>query len=94
LRAGRGRTAIDRSATAIARASARNACHVEAGRVVLHRVALADLADLADVSEPGDVGPFDKAFGVDVNVLWTGRAERACEVLRAVVVPGGVVHVV
>jgi SAM-dependent methyltransferase len=83
--------AIDRSPTAIARAAARNAGHVEAGRLVLRHVAL---ADLTTPGPPANGDRFDKAFAVDVNVLWTSTAERECEVLRAVLVPGGVVHLV
>lgn len=77
--------AIDRSATAIGRAAARNAAHVDAGRLVLEQVALADLCTDRAV---------DVAFGVNVNVFWTGPAEAECRVLAEVLVPGGAVHLV
>jgi SAM-dependent methyltransferase len=79
-------TGIDRSATAIARAKARNAEHVAAGRALLQRVELAGFW-----SEPGR---FDKAFAVNVNVFWTGRADAEGTVLRSVLQPGGVVRLV
>jgi hypothetical protein len=52
-------TAIDRSATAIARAAARNAGHLASGRLVLEQVSLADFRTEQ---------PFHKSFGVNVNV--------------------------
>lgn len=77
--------AIDRSATAIERARARNAGHLDAGRLVLEQVALADLrTDRV----------FDVAFGVNVNLFWTGPADAECRFLADVVAPGGAVHVV
>lgn len=78
-------TAIDRSPTAIARARARNARHVTAGRLLLDQVALADLRTERR---------FDKAFAVNVNAFWTGPATAECEVLAGVLVPGGVVHLI
>ena len=44
--------AIDRSATAIARAAARNAGHLASGRLVLEQVALADLPRTAPSTSP------------------------------------------
>ncbi|HEX5947484.1 MAG TPA: class I SAM-dependent methyltransferase [Acidimicrobiales bacterium] len=77
--------AIDRSATAISRAAARTAAHVDAGRVELAQVALADL-------ETDRV--FDVAFGVNVNLFWTGPAAAECRVLTDVLAPRGAVHVI
>ena len=79
-------TAIDRSATAVERARRRLAPHIAAGRAVLEQT------DLAHFDAPR--GSFDKAFAVNVNVFWTGRAEAELEVLRAVVRPGGVIALV
>ena len=79
-------TAIDRSATAIARAGARLAGHLAAGRAVLEQT------DLAHLTAPPDA--FDTAFAVNVNVFWTGPAEAELAVLRSVLRPGGVVHLV
>ncbi len=78
-------TAIDRSATAIARTRARNADHVGSGRLTLQQVTLAGFT-----SEH----PFDKAFAVNVNVFWTTSAAPECRALRAVLAPSGVVHLV
>ncbi|GAB2608866.1 hypothetical protein GCM10009696_13050 [Kocuria himachalensis] len=73
--------AIDRSATAVARAADRNRTAVDAGVLTVRRVALADL--------DAPAGSFDVAFGVDVNVFWTTSAEPELSVLRQVLVPGG-----
>jgi trans-aconitate methyltransferase len=78
-------TAIDRSPTGIARARARNAHHLTSGRLVLEEVALANFR-----SEKR----FDKAFGVNVNLFWTKSADVECQVLRGVLAPRGVVHLV
>jgi protein-L-isoaspartate O-methyltransferase len=75
-------TAIDRSATAVERTRRRlGAVH-----------AVVEQTDLAGFDAPA--GSFDKAFAVNVNVFWTGRAEAELEVLRAVVRPGGVIALV
>ncbi|MFF0903123.1 UNVERIFIED_CONTAM: class I SAM-dependent methyltransferase [Kocuria sp. CPCC 205316] len=73
--------AIDRSATAVARAVDRNRMAVDAGVLTVRRVALADLDAPAE--------SFDVAFGVDVNLFWTTSAEPELSVLRQVLVPGG-----
>ncbi|WP_331271920.1 SAM-dependent methyltransferase [Motilibacter aurantiacus] len=73
--------AIDRSATAVARAAQRNREHVEAGRLTVRQCALADL-------EP-ERGSVDRAFAVNVNVFWTSGAEREVAVLAAALRPGG-----
>lgn len=73
--------AIDRSATAVARTTARNAGHVAAGRLVVHTAALADL--------PRTGGEFDAAFGINVNLFWTGTAEPELAALAAALRPGG-----
>jgi len=77
---------IDRSETAIGRARARLASQPGRDHVALRQVAIADL-DLPDAS-------VDVAFGVNVNVFWTSRAERELAVLRRVLRPGGVLHLV
>ena len=79
-------TAIDRSATAIARTRARNAEHVAAGRAVLQQV---DLAGFRAAR-----GMFDKAFAVDVSVFWTGSAVAECAVLAHVLRRRGVLRLV
>ena len=59
--------AIDRSATAIARATRRNADCIASGRAVLRTVALEDLA--ADGRPEAGQG-FDKVFAMKVNLFW------------------------
>lgn len=85
LQAGRI-VAIDRSATAIERARARNAEHVAEGRVVFEQVDLAGYR--------GEAEQFDKAFAVNVNVFWTSAAEPECRLLTRVLRPGGVLRLV
>src|SRR5690606_32093438 len=69
----------------VARATARNAAHVAAGRLeVVH----ADLASFR--REP----VFDTVFAVDVNVFWTTAAEAECRALGDLLAPGGVIHLV
>ena len=79
-------TAIDRSATAVERARARNLDHLAAGRLVLHQVGLADFQ--------GKPASIDKAFAVNVNVFWTAAADAECQVLARVLKPGGPLHLV
>lgn len=79
-------TALDRSATAIERTGARCSAHVAAGRLTLHH------GDLA--SFPGKSSPFDQAFGVNVNLFWTGPADVESAVLSRVLSPGGVLRLV
>ena len=68
-------TAIDRSATAIARATVRNAEHVASGRAVLRHT------DLAAFSLPGK--RFDKVFAVNVNLFWVPSAVTALALIAA-----------
>ena len=75
-------TAIDRSATATERARWRLAAHP----------ATVEHTDLAGLTAAA--ATFDKAFAVNVNVFWTGPADAELAVLRRVVRPGGVVHLV
>ncbi len=78
-------TAVDRSATAIARATARNAAHVAVGRVTFRQAELAGL---------GVDRPVDKVFAVDVNVFWTRPAGPELGIIRGLLRPGGVLHLV
>jgi SAM-dependent methyltransferase len=73
--------AVDRSATAVARTAARNAAHVEAGRLSVVR------AEVAELALP--VGSVAKVFSVNVNLFWTRAADRELAVLRDVLQPGG-----
>lgn len=73
--------AIDRSATAVARTTARNRAHVQAGTLAVRQVALAELTVPA--------ASFHAAFSVDVNLFWTTTAAAELSVLRQALTPGG-----
>jgi SAM-dependent methyltransferase len=73
--------AIDRSATAISRATARNTSHIDTGRLTLVNT------DLAGYEHPGP--PFDKIFAMNVNVFWTGPADREWAAIDRLLRPGG-----
>lgn len=77
-------TAIDRSAAAIARASARNADHVATGRAVFHQVDLAEI-DLARRR-------FDKIVAVNVSALWIVDADNEWNRLLRHLRPAGTVR--
>jgi SAM-dependent methyltransferase len=78
-------TAVDRSATAVARAAARNADHVARGRLTLVESTVDGLAlPAASVT---------KVFAVNVNVFWTRVPDRELAVLREVLAPGGSLYV-
>ncbi|MFC7548882.1 SAM-dependent methyltransferase [Plantactinospora sp. GCM10030261] len=74
-------TAIDRSATAIDRATRRNAGHVAGGRARIRRL------DLAGVD--GLTGPFTAIFAVNVNVFWVRDAAVELRMLDNLLVGGG-----
>lgn len=73
-------TAIDRSATAIATATKRNAAHIASGKAVFLATELACFESSAH--------SFDKAFAVNVNVFWL-RPTAELRVLARVLKPGG-----
>ena len=83
--------AVDRSPTATRATAERNAPHVDAGRLVVLRRALADLGP-ADVTE-ALAGHVDVALTVDVNVFWVGEATAEAAALHRVLTPGAVLHV-
>ncbi len=72
---------VDRSANAIAAATARLSAHVARGTA---RLVVTPLAD----AEP-DLGPFTTALAVNVNAFWTGPAQRELQALDTLVEPGG-----
>ena len=76
--------AVDRSATAVARTSARNRAAVDGGRLVVREGDVAD-PDLADAIG----GPFDVVFAVNVNVFWTRASHTEASALAGLLVPGG-----
>lgn len=81
-------TGIDRSAAMVARASARNAAAIEAGRVrVLHQ-SLADAAR-AVVTGGDGAGAFPKVLAVNVNAFWTAPAPSLSALARVVLSRGG-----
>jgi SAM-dependent methyltransferase len=89
-RLARGRiVAIDRSATAIARAAKRNAAHVAAGKAVLRRVALEELQP-ADVLAGGE--RLDKVFALNVNLFWVRSPTRELELIKRLLRPDGALY--
>jgi SAM-dependent methyltransferase len=77
--------AIDRSATAIARAGRRNADCLASGRAVLRTTALEDLGP-SDL--PGTGHGFDKVFAMNVNLFWVRSPARELDLIRALLRPG------
>jgi SAM-dependent methyltransferase len=77
--------AIDRSASMVERAIARNRALVDAGTLLVRPVPLVEI-DRCD-------GPFDLAFAIDVNVFG-GACEAELERLSEVMVEGGTLHLV
>jgi trans-aconitate methyltransferase len=73
--------AVDRSATAVARTTARNGEHLAAGRLSVVRAEVDALALPAASAET--------VFAVDVNLFWTRDPGRELAVLRQVLEPGG-----
>ncbi|MGO1003889.1 class I SAM-dependent methyltransferase [Lysobacter sp. CA196] len=77
----RGRiTAIDRSPTAIATATRRNAADIASGKAVILTT------DLARLEAPAR--RFDQAFAINVNLFWLQPAAEL-QVLARVLKPGG-----
>jgi trans-aconitate methyltransferase len=82
---GRGSiTGIDRSATAIARATQRNVEHVASGKAVLRQV------DLAALALPGR--RFHKIFAINVNLFWLPSAAAELATIRNHLRPDGVLR--
>lgn len=81
--------AIDRSATAIGRATRRNAEHIAAGKAVLLTMALEDLQP-ADVL--GGAERFDKIFAMNVNLFWVRSPTRELDLLKRLLGPDGALY--
>jgi SAM-dependent methyltransferase len=81
--------AIDRSATAIGRATRRNAEQVAAGKAVLHTLALEELQP-ADVLGGGE--RFDKVFAMNVNLFWVRSPARELELIGRLLGSGGALY--
>jgi SAM-dependent methyltransferase len=81
--------AIDRSATAIARATRRNAQNIASGRALLRRAALEQLTP-ADL--PGARTRFDKVFAMNVNLFWTRSPARELDLIRTLLAPGAALY--
>lgn len=77
--------ALDRSEVAVRRTAERNAEHVAVGRLEVRR------GDLAALEPSGS--DVDVAFTVNVNLFWTRDPGPELAVLRRVLGPGGVLHV-
>lgn len=76
---------LDRSATAIAAAQARNQATVAAGTARFLTTPLADV-------DPGQLGPgrFDKVLAVNVNLFWTGPARHELRLIADLLRPAGI----
>ncbi|WP_431901683.1 class I SAM-dependent methyltransferase [Nonomuraea sp. bgisy101] len=74
-------TAVDRSATAVARARARNAAHVASGRATVVQ------ASLEEIRFDGE--RFDKVFAVNVNLFWTRDPAAELALIAGLLAPGG-----
>jgi SAM-dependent methyltransferase len=81
--------AIDRSATAISRATRRNAQHLAAGKAVLQTVALEELKP-SDVL--GERERFDKIFAMNVNLFWVRSPATDLELIKRLLGPGGTLY--
>ncbi|MEV0763845.1 class I SAM-dependent methyltransferase [Nocardia sp. NPDC050435] len=81
---------IDRSATAIDRATKRHAALVASGRVRLVRAGLEELS-AGSVVGGIDFGAasFDKVLAINVNLFWTRSPAAELAVIRELLVPGG-----
>ena len=75
-------TAIDRSPIAVARTTARNAEHVDAGRAVVVEASFADLPPQ----------PFEVVFAVNVNAFWVHPEGPEVAQLGALLAPRGAAH--
>jgi predicted O-methyltransferase YrrM len=84
-------TAIERSATAIQRATKRNAAHVASGEAVFQHLDLANV-DLVRRALSGQ--RFDKVFAVNINLFWVRLADAELQLIKDLLRPGGVVHLV
>lgn len=80
---------LDRSGTAIAAARARNAGWTAAGTASFVE---ASLDEITPDAGPFDAGTFDAVFAMNVNLFWTGSPATELGLLRALLAPGGVVH--
>lgn len=79
---------IDRSATAVERASHRNAAMIDTGRVEVRRIELLDLAP-----QPTFDRAFDVVLAIDVNAF-TRPCVTELAVVRSVLIPDGRLHLV
>jgi SAM-dependent methyltransferase len=81
---------VERSVTAIARASKRHAAHLASGRVRLVHADLTDLAPDRLLRETGlGTAGFDKVLAVNVNLFWTKRPTAELALIRQLLAPGG-----
>jgi SAM-dependent methyltransferase len=81
--------AIDRSATAIRRATQRNAEHIAAGKAVLRTVAL---EGLQSSNVLGGRERFDKVFAMNVNLFWVRSPAKELDLLKRLLEPGGALY--
>lgn len=76
---------LDRSATAIAAATARNAGAMTAGTAAFVTGSLEDV-------DQGKLGRYDKVLAVNVNLFWVRPADRELRLIAGLLRPGGQLH--
>jgi cyclopropane fatty-acyl-phospholipid synthase-like methyltransferase len=81
--------AIDRSATAISRATRRNAEHLASGKAAIKTVALEQLQP-SDVLGEGE--RFDKIFAMNVNLFWVRSPAKELELIKRLLGSGGALY--
>jgi cyclopropane fatty-acyl-phospholipid synthase-like methyltransferase len=84
-------TAIDRSATAIRRATQRNETHIGTGRATFHQV---DLADYWPTATRIRKSHFDKIVAINVSLFWAQPAALELLVARRMLTRGTGLHLV
>ncbi|MFG2350449.1 SAM-dependent methyltransferase [Streptomyces phaeochromogenes] len=82
-------TAVDRSATATARAVRRNAAPIRDGRATIVTAAFTE----PGLTTAGLAGRrFDKIFAINVNLFWTGPAHAELALTSGLLAPGGALY--
>ncbi|MEV0250409.1 methyltransferase domain-containing protein [Nocardia sp. NPDC050712] len=84
---------IDRSATAITRATERHAALIDSGRVRLVHAGLEHLrAGRAVAGVDFGAGTFDKILAVNVNLFWTRRPDAELALVRDLLAAAGTLN--
>lgn len=93
-------TAIDRSATAIARARERNRAAIDDGTAAFRAMSLEDVSSAADLlnasleDDRSAESSFDVAFAINVNLFWVRPAHADVDRLVRLLRPLGRLHLI